>query len=110
MLNYTPVVELYSKPYKTYFGEDAIDKFLNDWMKESEYYSKVIETEFKKPFVMAEICHEDFTNSSKCWICKKAYEEVELKVKDYDHITGESTDQECDLNLSLSKKNPCCVS
>ena len=31
----------YSKPDKTYFGEDAIDKFLNDMMKESEYCSKV---------------------------------------------------------------------
>ena len=24
------VDEVYSKPYKTYFGKDAIDKFLND--------------------------------------------------------------------------------
>ena len=37
-------------------------------------------------------------------ICKKAYEEVKEKIKDYDHITGECTHQVCDLNLSLSKK------
>ena len=31
---------------------------------------------------------EDFNNSTKCWICKKAYEEDEVKVKDHNHITG----------------------
>ena len=35
------VYERYSKPYKTYFGENAMEKFLNDMIKESEYCSKV---------------------------------------------------------------------
>ena len=53
----------------------------------------------------------DFNNSIKCWIYKKtkAYEKGEVKVKDYDHVTGNyrgSTHQECNLNLSLSKKIP----
>ena len=30
---------------------------------------------------MTERDHEDFNNSTKCWICKKAYEEGEVKVK-----------------------------
>ena len=30
-----------------------------------EYYSKVIETEFRKPLVMTEKDHEDFNNSTK---------------------------------------------
>ena len=44
----------YSKPYKTYFGEDAIDIFSNAMIKESEYCSKVIETKFHKPLIMTE--------------------------------------------------------
>ena len=32
--------------------------------------------------------HEDFKNSTECWIFKKTYEEGEVKVKDCDHITG----------------------
>ena len=36
------VDEQYSKPYKTFFGEDAIDNFFNDMIKESKYCSKVI--------------------------------------------------------------------
>ena len=40
-------------------------------IKESEYRSKVVETEFSKPLVLTEIDHEDFNNSTKCWIYKK---------------------------------------
>ena len=64
----------YGKPYKTCFGEDAIDKFLNYMIKESEYSSEVTETEFNKPLAMPEKDHENFNYSIKFWICKKAYE------------------------------------
>ena len=50
---------------------------------------------------------EDLKFSKKCWICKKAYKDSEVKVKDHDHIAGKyrgSAHQECNLNLSLSKK------
>ena len=82
----------------TLVGEDAIDKFLNDVIKEIEYYSKITETEFNKPLVMSEKDHEDFNNSNKDFNnSKKAYEEGEPKVKDYNlHIKN--------LNLSLTKK------
>ena len=80
----------YSKSYKTCFGKDAINKFLNDMIRESEYCSKIMETEFNKPFVVTERDNEDFENStkSKCWIFKKEYGEGEVKVEDHDHITG----------------------
>ena len=58
---------------------------------------------------MTEKDHEDFKNSTKCWICKKVYEEREVKVKDHDHVTRKyqgSAHQECNLNLILSKKIP----
>ena len=57
-------------------------------MKESEFCSKVIETAFNKPFVLTKNDNEDLKNSSEYWICKKAYEEGEVKVKYHDHITG----------------------
>ena len=53
------VDDQYSKPYKIYFGENAIHKFLIDVIKESEYCSKVIETEVNKPPFMTEKDHED---------------------------------------------------
>ena len=82
-------------------------------VKESEYCSKVAEKEFNKPLVIAEIDHEDFTNSSECWICKKAFEEGEVKLKDHNHITRNYrgfAHKECNLNLNLTKKKPCCFS
>ena len=52
-------------------GKYAIGKFLNDMIRESKYFSKIIETEFNKPLVMSGKDHEDFNNSTKYWICKK---------------------------------------
>ena len=96
-----------SKLYKTYLGGDAIDKFLNYMIKESECCSEVTEPKFNKLPVMNKKDNEDFKNSTKCCICKKEYEEGEVKVKDHDHITGkcpEYSHQDCNLNRSLSKK------
>ena len=84
----------------------------SDMTKESEYCSKVIETEFNEPLAMTEKEHEDFHNSSKFCICKTSYEEAELKVKDHNHVTRYyqgSTHQKCNLNVNLSKKSPYCV-
>ena len=63
------VYERYSKSCKTYFGQNAMDKFLNDMIKENEYCSKVIEIKFNKLLAMTEKDHEDFNNSIKYWIC-----------------------------------------
>ena len=42
---------------------------------------------------------------------KRPYEKGEVKVKDQNHITRYqgSAHQKCNLNLSLNKKNPCCI-
>ena len=40
-------------------------------IKESEYCCKVTGTKFNKSLVVSEKQHEDFNNSSKCYICKK---------------------------------------
>ena len=50
-------------------------------IKESEYCSKVIESEFRKPFVKNKTDHEYSENSTKCWIYKNTYEKGEVKVK-----------------------------
>ena len=100
------VDERFSKPYKTYFGEDVIDKFLNDLIREREYCFKVIETEFNKLLVITKKDSRDSKLSTKCCISKKREGGCEVKVKDHDHTIGkyrESAHQEFHLNLSLSK-------
>ena len=67
------VNERYHKPNKIYFDEHVIIIFLNDTIKENEYCSKVTETKFNKPLAMTVKDNKDFTNSDKCWICKKKH-------------------------------------
>ena len=38
--------EQYSKPYKSYFGENTIEKVLSDIINERDYFHRVIEREF----------------------------------------------------------------
>ena len=56
-------------------------------IKESEFCSKVTEAKFSKSFVMTKKDHKDFNNSTKYWVCGKAYEEGLVKVKDHDQIS-----------------------
>ena len=71
---------------KPNIDEDAIEKFFNYMISETEYCAKVIEREFNKPLVMTRKDHEDFKSSTKCQICKKAFEEGKLKVNNDNHI------------------------
>ena len=81
------VDEQYSRPYKTYSGENTTNRFINE-MNESEYCCGVIEREFNKPYVMNKKNHKDFKKSTNCWICQKQYKDDNVKVKDHYHITG----------------------
>ena len=45
-------------------------------IKESEFCSKVIETQFNKPLVMTEKYHEYFNNCNKCSVCKREHMQV----------------------------------
>ena len=55
-----------SKPHTTYFGGNAISKLLNNMIKESEYCSKVFQTQFNRPLVLTGNYHEDFKYSTDC--------------------------------------------
>ena len=57
---------------------------------------------FNKELVLTKKGHEDFENSTKCWIC-------DFKVRDYYHITGKyrvSADRDCNINVKLNHKIP----
>ena len=43
--------------------------------------------------------HEDFKNSTKCWICDNSYIDNDAKVRDHCHITEKyrgSADRDCE--------------
>ena len=42
----------FSKPFKSYLGEDAVHNFINSMIEESKYYNEVMKIHFKKELVM----------------------------------------------------------
>ena len=103
------VHDKFSKPFKTYLGENAIHNFINSMIKESKYCSGVMKKHFKKELVMTKEDNEDFKNSTKRWICDNDYIDTDVKSRDHCHITGKyggSAHRDCNINLKLNHKIP----
>ena len=52
----------FSKPFKSYYGEDAVWNFINSMIEESKYCSEVMKKPFNKELVMTKKDNEDFQN------------------------------------------------
>ena len=64
---------------------------------------------FNKELVMTKKDHEDFENSTKCWICDNGYIDGDVKVKDHCHIIGKyrvSAHRDCNINVKSNHKIP----
>ena len=68
--------------------DERYNKHFDNMIKQKEYSSKIIEIKFNKLLVMTKKGHQDYKNFTKYWICRKACEEIEVKVKNHDHIIG----------------------
>ena len=82
------VDDKFSKPFKSYLGEDAVYNFIRSMIEESKYCSVVMKKNFNKELAMTKQNNEDFENSTKCWICDSAYIDGIIKVRDHCQITG----------------------
>ena len=93
------VDDMFSKPFKTYLGKDAVSKYCCELMKKH----------FNKEVVMAKGDNEDFKNSTKCWVFDKGYVGTDVNVSDHYHITGKyrsSVYRDCKVNIKLNHKIP----
>ena len=52
----------FSKPFKSYYGEDAVWNFINSMIEESKCCSEVMKKPFNKELVMTKKDNEDFQN------------------------------------------------
>ena len=103
------VDDKYSKPFKSYLGEDALYNFIGCMIEESKYCSNVIQKHLNKELVMIKKDNEDFENSTKCWICDSDYIDNYVKVRDHCHITGKnrvSAHRDRNINIKLNQKIP----
>ena len=99
----------FSKPFKTYLGEDAIYNFINNMIEESKYCSEVIKKHFNKELVMTREDKENLKNSTKRLISDNDYVDNDVKVRDHCHMTGKyrgSLHRDCNINLELNHKIP----
>ena len=78
----------FSKPFKSYLGENVVYNFISSMIKESKYCSDVMKKKFNKELLMTKEDNKDFENSTKCWICDNDYIDCDVKVRDHYHITG----------------------
>ena len=78
----------FSKPVALYRGKNTVNKFIEAFLEEYDYYKKVIKKHFNKDFVMSVEDERRFQSSNKCWICKNLFTDEDKKVRDHDHITG----------------------
>ena len=77
----------YSKPVKIYRGEEPVNKFMHEMLKEVDYCKATIRKYFRKPLVMSDD-EEMFKASTRRHICREQYKEKYVTVRDHCHVTG----------------------
>ena len=94
------VNDKFSKPFKTYSGEDAVYNFINSMIKETRYCSDMMKKHFNKELVMTKEENEIFENSTKCWICHNDYISNDLETIVSWHVAGRyrgSAHRDCNI-------------
>ena len=96
-----------SRRVQVYTGEDSIEKFMYEILKEEEYCRDIIQSKFNKPLRMSPGEEQMFKAAEVCHICKKQYRANDIRVRDHCHITGKyrgSAHQDCNLKLRVDFK------
>ena len=84
----------YSKPIRTFRGENAAYKFMEKMIEEVNWCKEVK----KRRLRMTKKNEQDFDKAEECHICGKAYYEDDIHVRDHCHVTGKyrgSAHQSC---------------
>ena len=74
----------YSKPPVVFRGQNAVDHFLNDLMKEEAYIREKLNDE--ESLIMNDAAEESFQKATHCTICGIRFTEKSQKVRDHDHL------------------------
>ena len=78
------VDDKFSKPFKTYLGEDAVYNSINSMTEENKYCCHMMKKHFNKELAMTKENSEHFKKSTKCWICDNDYVDNDVKVRKYE--------------------------
>jgi len=93
--------------YEHHFGEDSPTWFLNR-LAEIENQCMAVLLNPQRMIMTPEDTRK-FQNAKECYLCRKAFHNQELKVRDHDHVTGKfrgAAHQVCNLLLRRQYKIP----
>ena len=101
-------IDKYTKPIKSYRGENATKDFLTNLLKESEEIQDIMINKFKEKMKISKKQQNEFNRSTICHICNGKLSKKD-KVRDHCHITGEyrgAAHKICNLQFRISTKVP----
>ncbi len=101
------IENLNNMEYMQHFGPDSAEWFLNELLKIEKLYLNYIFDE--KRLIMTEEDKRAFDEAKECYICKEAFGDNCIKVRDHDHLTGKfrgAAHQKCNLQLRSEYKIP----
>ena len=101
------VDDRFSKPFKSYLGDNAVYNFISSMIEENKCCSDVMKKHFTEELVICKEDNEDFENSTKCWICDNDYVNGDVKVRDHCHTTGKyrgSALRDCNIDVKLNNQ------
>lgn len=96
-----------TRHYEHHFGEDSPTWFLNRLVDIEEQCMSVLLN--PQRLVMTAEDTQKFQAAKECYLCRKAFCQQEIKVRDHDHITGKfrgAAHQVCNLLLRRQYKIP----
>ena len=95
------------KPFKSYLGQDAVHKYINNMVEESKYCSRVMKKYFTEELIIAIEDDGIFESSTKCWIWHNTFVECDVKVRDHCLVTKMDrgvAHRDFNINVSLDCK------
>jgi len=93
--------------YEHHFGEDSPTWFLNRLAEIEDQCMSVLLN--PQRLLMTAEDTQKFQRAKECYLCRKAFREQEVKVRDHDHVTGKfrgAAHQICNLLLRRQYKIP----
>jgi len=93
--------------YEKHFGEDSPTWFLNRLAEIEEQCMTVLLN--PQRLVMTAEDTQKFRTAKECYLCRKAFRDLDIKVRDHDHVTGKfrgAAHQVCNLLLRRQYKIP----
>ena len=101
-------LDKYTKPIKSYRGENATKDFLTNLLIENEEIQKIIKTQFQEKMKITKEQQNEFHRTTICYICNGKLTKKD-KVRDHCHVTGEyrgAAHKNCNLQFKISTKVP----